>query len=319
MSPGNRTALSTPLGEGAQFSPPEALLRSLRARPQTVRFQDFFRGLKTFDPGANGEGIVSVSQYQSLADATIGVTPMEVIRNRSLVFFNAASGGRVATLRQVLRLLSVQIFLLQCSAHAVFEDWLLRSPAVLLLFACNVPGALHNHTKVRIIPLGIPHGTGKQLTSWRRRLQVLRPTNEVFAQFSIRSPASRAKVRRKLLELLQRRKLLVLHGPYQRMSHDAYLKRMVHSRFVVCPRGIGPDTYRTWEALVLGRVPVVERLLHPFLYAGLPVVQLDSWQQLNSSLLAECWEAMQAQRVHIQKLSFTWWMWYIAVHAAMVP
>eukprot|EP00668_Euglena_longa_P016706 GGOE01020996.1.p5 GENE.GGOE01020996.1~~GGOE01020996.1.p5 ORF type:complete len:104 (+),score=25.91 GGOE01020996.1:518-829(+) len=103
------------------------------------------------------------------------------------------------------------------------------------------------------------------------------------------------------------------------MSHDAYLKRMVHSRFVVCPRGIGPDTYRTWEALVLGRVPVVERLLHPFLYAGLPVVQLDSWQQLNSSLLAECWEAMQAQRVHIQKLSFTWWMWYIAVHAAMVP
>lgn len=42
----------------------------------------------------------------------------------------------------------MRVFVLQCNAHTVFEDWLLRSPAVLLLFACNVPLALQAHPKV---------------------------------------------------------------------------------------------------------------------------------------------------------------------------
>eukprot|EP00667_Euglena_gracilis_P015029 EG_transcript_15609 len=286
----------------------------LSAEHRTISFQDFLKGYAASD----STDIVSNSRYRGLADAVIGQTPIEAIRNRSLVFVNAASGARVAALRQVLGQLTVRIFLLQCTDHAVFDDWLLSSPAVLLLFACHVPVSLHTHPKVRIIPLGVPQVALRQLAVWSRALPSVRPVHEVFVQFSIRSPAVRAKVRRRLMELLHQQKLLHSRGPVQRMPQDAYLKRMVQSRFVISPRGVGLDTYRTWEALALGRVPVVERLLHPFLYVGLPVVQLDSWQQVNSSLLVRSWAEMQQQRIQARKISFAWWMLYIALQAVSV-
>ena len=37
----------------------------------------------------------------------------------------------------------------------------------------------------------------------------------------------------------------------------AYLIEMQDSKFVLCPRGLGPATYRVYEAMQLGRVPVI--------------------------------------------------------------
>ena len=49
--------------------------------------------------------------------------------------------------------------------------------------------------------------------------------------------------------------------------------------FVASPPGNGLQSHRTWEALHLGRVPVVQRTLGAMddLYAGLPVLIIDGW------------------------------------------
>ncbi len=61
---------------------------------------------------------------------------------------------------------------------------------------------------------------------------------------------------------------------------------MLHSnRFVACPRGTGEDTHRVWEALYLGSVPVVLKSQLSPLYTNLPVIQLNSWNDLNFATL----------------------------------
>ena len=37
-----------------------------------------------------------------------------------------------------------------------------------------------------------------------------------------------------------------------------YLSHISYSKFVICPPGIGYDTYRMWEVLSMGGIPVVE-------------------------------------------------------------
>jgi hypothetical protein len=40
---------------------------------------------------------------------------------------------------------------------------------------------------------------------------------------------------------------------------DDYYDEMRRSKFIMCPSGLGWDTYRVWEAFYLGTIPVVEK------------------------------------------------------------
>merc|ERR1712107_137888 len=62
------------------------------------------------------------------------------------------------------------------------------------------------------------------------------------------------------------------------MATRRYLVGILAHRYVLCPPGEGKDTFRVWEALALGSVPMVAQssLVSSGLYAGLPVVVLPS-------------------------------------------
>lgn len=66
-----------------------------------------------------------------------------------------------------------------------------------------------------------------------------------------------------------------------------YMKNMSKYLFVASPRGNGIDCHRTWEALLMGCIPIVER---HFMYENykLPIIQIDSWEDLlNKDVLQE--------------------------------
>lgn len=53
------------------------------------------------------------------------------------------------------------------------------------------------------------------------------------------------------------------------------------TQFVLSPPGNGADCHRTWEALYLGAVPVLQRgTLPESLTAGLPILVVDRWQEV---------------------------------------
>lgn len=68
--------------------------------------------------------------------------------------------------------------------------------------------------------------------------------------------------RRKLVEVLEGMptgKLVTSAGFAQGLGHKEYYKFMSASRIAICPRGnVSPDSFRLWESLEAGCVPIVE-------------------------------------------------------------
>jgi hypothetical protein len=81
--------------------------------------------------------------------------------------------------------------------------------------------------------------------------------------------------------------------------------------FVVSPHGNGLDCHRTWESLVLGNIVIVKRSPLDALYAGLPVVIVDHWEEITEANLRR-WHAQHsatlAQPVAQQRLTNRYWI-----------
>lgn len=93
-----------------------------------------------------------------------------------------------------------------------------------------------------------------------------------------------------------------------------YLQLMQNSKFVLCPSGMGWDTYRAWEALVLGTIPILETYYRKDgfyrAYAGLPVLWVDHFDNVTQALLvSEYPRILSGAREYIfEKLTNQWWI-----------
>jgi len=81
---------------------------------------------------------------------------------------------------------------------------------------------------------------------------------------------------------------------------------------IVCPRGNGLDSHRAWESLYLGRVIITLHSSADKLWDGLPVVLLDSWDELptheNEILDAAVKFATLTNTLDFHKLFIPYWI-----------
>ena len=70
-----------------------------------------------------------------------------------------------------------------------------------------------------------------------------------------------------------------------KMGVRDYLMALGRHRFVLSPRGNGLDAHRTWEALLVGAIPVVRSSALDILYEGLPVLIVKDWAHVTPDLL----------------------------------
>lgn len=82
--------------------------------------------------------------------------------------------------------------------------------------------------------------------------------------------------------------------------------------FEVSPQGNGLDCFRTWEALLLGTIPIVRRsTLEPLFHdEALPVVVVDGWTEITAPALAR-WRDELGPRLGAEvdaKLSLDYWV-----------
>lgn len=168
------------------------------------------------------------------------------------------------------------------------------------VWATHVPrryGAKH-----RPIPLGLPYDnyyggavsevkgiseafsiTGDISLLREAFLSVSLPSAEnlrIFGAFETRNSSDRPELKR----VIESSSLGVWKSfTVDRAGRSAYLASMRSAGVVPCPRGRGLDTYRLWEALYMGALPVVRRAPKAYkkLLEGLPVLFVDSWQKLE--------------------------------------
>lgn len=65
-------------------------------------------------------------------------------------------------------------------------------------------------------------------------------------------------------------------------SMSEYYRQLKEHRFVASPAGRGLDTHRSWEALIMGSIPVVDDVPSlRELFADLPVLPVKSWRNVR--------------------------------------
>lgn len=108
------------------------------------------------------------------------------------------------------------------------------------------------------------------------------------------------------------RKLSACRFEPDAIPREALWQAMSQCRFVASPPGNGLDCHRTWEALVLGAVPIVRRVpaMSP-LFSDLPVWEVDGYDEVTDEALAAK-SAMFGERIargdyDMDKLKIGWW------------
>lgn len=97
-------------------------------------------------------------------------------------------------------------------------------------------------------------------------LRYVPPTGDEPLLFSFVGAGRTHPVRREILRLAAPDALLVdtsgsdawtIPDADRAAYHERFARTLADSRFVLCPRGLGPNSYRVYEAMQTGRVPVI--------------------------------------------------------------
>ena len=93
-----------------------------------------------------------------------------------------------------------------------------------------------------------------------------------------------------------------------RVPRCATWPRQARCMFVVSPEGVGMDCHRTWEALLLGCIPIVKRNAVSQLFAELPVIVVDDWAQISRELLLHYAAQFNSHSFDFRLLFREFWM-----------
>jgi hypothetical protein len=96
------------------------------------------------------------------------------------------------------------------------------------------------------------------------------------------------------------------------MSREEFFQKLSSAKFSVCPRGNAYDTFRMWDSLYLGTIPiVVKEARYQESLTDLPILFLDSYEQfatLSLDFLNEKYEQMLQQVFDYKKLTIDHWL-----------
>jgi len=102
----------------------------------------------------------------------------------------------------------------------------------------------------------------------------------------------------------------------KRIPYQTYCENIRAHKFMFCPRGNGPDTYRFWETIYLGSIPIV--LDYPEMstfFSKLPCVKVKSWLSITDELLEMEYERISESDYDFSIMQFPEWEKQILIHS----
>jgi hypothetical protein len=92
------------------------------------------------------------------------------------------------------------------------------------------------------------------------------------------------------------------------VPRDSTWQRQAECMFVLSPEGAGMDCHRTWEALLLGCIPIIKRNALSGLFADLPAMIVDDWQQVHRETMVDYIRALPDRKFDFSSLFRDYWM-----------
>lgn len=93
-------------------------------------------------------------------------------------------------------------------------------------------------------------------------------------------------------------------------SDDAfvqYLEKMAMHKFTFSPSGLEIDCYRTYEALLVGSIPIVISSILDSLFKDLPVLIIKNWEEISEEFLEKKYIEITSRKYDISKLHMDYW------------
>ncbi|MBS0640933.1 MAG: hypothetical protein JSS43_13730 [Proteobacteria bacterium] len=147
------------------------------------------------------------------------------------------------------------------------------------------------HPKFVPLPIGVaaphwPHGNQAALLHARSSMPPIaeRPLQAQASFHHTLSHPERMAVWRTLMGQAG-----IVFTPY-RLAPAQLWSDHAHHAFVVSPRGAGLDCHRTWEALALGTIPIVQRSSLDAVFDHFPVAVVQDWREVTPQAMAR-WRA----------------------------
>lgn len=100
----------------------------------------------------------------------------------------------------------------------------------------------------------------------------------------------------------------VWYEPIYTKTRLETFQRQINYAFVISPHGNGIDCHRTWEALVLGCIPIVKTSPIDSLYDNLPVLIIKDWSDVTESLLTDTIQEYKYRDFNYNKLNLKYWV-----------
>lgn len=90
--------------------------------------------------------------------------------------------------------------------------------------------------------------------------------------------------------------------------YTGFLEDVANSTFVFSPRGTSLDCHRTWEAMLLGSIPVVKRSEIDPVYEDLPILLIDDWAEVTMEKLKRAKALFSAKKFKKEKLYLAYYL-----------
>lgn len=178
-------------------------------------------------------------------------------------------------------------------------------------FSVNVATA---HEKVIPIPIGLENE--RWYSDQKRKQKILdqrnknvRPIKLLYSNFSIETNhAARQVAFDKFKDVSW-----CTTRPWNREranrgeNFDNYVWDILDHFYVLSPEGNGIDCHRTWEAMYLNRVPVLLRNHNTKQYEDMPVLLVDSWDEITEQFLLDRCNYFAHTEFNYKKLKFEYW------------
>lgn len=180
----------------------------------------------------------------------------------------------------------------------------LDDPKIIKWFAQNVEN--FSHPKLVPIPIGIAnsgwaHGKSETFFKVLECKDIIERSVCLYMNIATSTHPERVQV----YDLFCKAPFCLTSLP---KAHVDYLYDLLSAKFVISPRGNGLDCHRTWEALLMGAYPIVRSSSLDAMFADLPVVIINDWEEVTEEFLTLKYEEFRKKTFNLNKAYVRYWL-----------
>lgn len=196
-------------------------------------------------------------------------------------------------------------------------ETLLNSPKLIRWFCQNRDT---NHPKIFSLPIGINiHNLWSNPLEWGGGF--ILPAMQELELRTISQEAKPLRMREKKIfcnwhfsidradrrECFQKIDHHLCHFQEKPLPMATTWKLQSQFQYVLSPHGAGLDCHRTWEALILGCIPIIKSSTIDDLFHDLPVIIVNDWSEIRPGFLENETAKLLNKNINTQKLYMRYW------------